>query len=281
MGVAGLEPELAEVAGVEGDGSGDGDGERYGLADGEELGSAAGAFAPGFESGDIEGQGGGGEGAGGGSPGGIQQWGGGLTGGGAQEVHIEEGVHLQGSGTEDVHAHADHAVEDNGGGHPEVFLIEAPVAGVLQAQERERPHAAQRGGAGVAGAGAEFHGLAHGEGAEGVAAGIGRGAVGERAVRAHHHPLQRVGDGGIVGAGFVGDQEVEIVRAALEQGADAQRLGASFVIGINLVQGIGQRGNSGWPATDVGSGGVDATSVTRDKEGNLYFGLLTANYSDP
>ena len=38
---------------------------------------------------------------------------------------------------------------------------------------------------------------------------------------------------------------------------------------------------SGWPATDVGSGGVDATSVTRDKDGNLYFGLLTANYSDP
>ncbi|MEO5804335.1 MAG: ThuA domain-containing protein [Verrucomicrobiota bacterium] len=37
----------------------------------------------------------------------------------------------------------------------------------------------------------------------------------------------------------------------------------------------------GWPPTDVGSGGVDATSVTRDNEGNIYFGLLTADYSNP
>jgi putative heme-binding domain-containing protein len=37
---------------------------------------------------------------------------------------------------------------------------------------------------------------------------------------------------------------------------------------------------NGWPPTDVGSGGVDATAVTRDKEGNLYFGLLTADYSN-
>ncbi|MEO7298912.1 MAG: ThuA domain-containing protein, partial [Verrucomicrobiota bacterium] len=36
----------------------------------------------------------------------------------------------------------------------------------------------------------------------------------------------------------------------------------------------------GWPATDVGSGGVDATSVTRDAEGNIYFGLLVADYSN-
>src|SRR5438128_7279016 len=35
-----------------------------------------------------------------------------------------------------------------------------------------------------------------------------------------------------------------------------------------------------WPPTDVGSGGVDATAVTLDKEGNLYFGLLTADYSN-
>ena len=38
---------------------------------------------------------------------------------------------------------------------------------------------------------------------------------------------------------------------------------------------------TGWPPTDVGSGGVDATAVTLDAEGNLYFGLLTADYSNP
>jgi putative heme-binding domain-containing protein len=38
---------------------------------------------------------------------------------------------------------------------------------------------------------------------------------------------------------------------------------------------------SGWPATDVASGGVDATAVTLDGAGNLYFGLLTANYANP
>jgi len=37
---------------------------------------------------------------------------------------------------------------------------------------------------------------------------------------------------------------------------------------------------SGWPPTDVGSGGVDATAVTLDKEGNVYFGLLVADYSN-
>src|SRR5947207_2171547 len=37
---------------------------------------------------------------------------------------------------------------------------------------------------------------------------------------------------------------------------------------------------SGWPATDVGSGGVDATAVTLDNEGNVYFGLLVADYSN-
>lgn len=37
---------------------------------------------------------------------------------------------------------------------------------------------------------------------------------------------------------------------------------------------------SGWPATDVGSGGVDATAVTLDKDGNLFFGLLVADYSN-
>lgn len=38
---------------------------------------------------------------------------------------------------------------------------------------------------------------------------------------------------------------------------------------------------SDWPATDVASGGVDATAVTLDPEGNLYFGLLVADYSNP
>src|SRR5690349_15449741 len=38
---------------------------------------------------------------------------------------------------------------------------------------------------------------------------------------------------------------------------------------------------TGWPPTDVGSGGVDATAVTTDREGNLYFGLLLADYSNP
>lgn len=37
---------------------------------------------------------------------------------------------------------------------------------------------------------------------------------------------------------------------------------------------------SGWPPTDVGSGGVDATSVTVDPQGNVYFGLLVADYSN-
>jgi putative heme-binding domain-containing protein len=38
---------------------------------------------------------------------------------------------------------------------------------------------------------------------------------------------------------------------------------------------------NGWPPTDVASGGVDASAVTVDGEGNLYFGLLTADYSNP
>jgi putative heme-binding domain-containing protein len=38
---------------------------------------------------------------------------------------------------------------------------------------------------------------------------------------------------------------------------------------------------SGWPKTDVASGGVDATAVTLDRKGNIYFGLLTADYSNP
>jgi putative heme-binding domain-containing protein len=38
---------------------------------------------------------------------------------------------------------------------------------------------------------------------------------------------------------------------------------------------------SGWPPTDVASGGVDATAVTLDKSGNVYFGLITADYSNP
>lgn len=38
---------------------------------------------------------------------------------------------------------------------------------------------------------------------------------------------------------------------------------------------------TGWPRTDVASGGVDATAVTADRDGNLYFGLLTADYSNP
>ncbi len=37
---------------------------------------------------------------------------------------------------------------------------------------------------------------------------------------------------------------------------------------------------SGWPASDVASGGVDATAVTLDKEGNVYFGLVVADYSN-
>jgi len=38
---------------------------------------------------------------------------------------------------------------------------------------------------------------------------------------------------------------------------------------------------NGWPPTDVASGGVDATAVTLDKQGNLYFGLIAADYSNP
>jgi putative heme-binding domain-containing protein len=38
---------------------------------------------------------------------------------------------------------------------------------------------------------------------------------------------------------------------------------------------------TGWPPTDVASGGVDATGVTLDREGNIYFGLIAADYSNP
>jgi putative heme-binding domain-containing protein len=37
---------------------------------------------------------------------------------------------------------------------------------------------------------------------------------------------------------------------------------------------------SEWPGKDVASGNVDATGVTMDASGNLYFGLLTANYAN-
>jgi len=37
---------------------------------------------------------------------------------------------------------------------------------------------------------------------------------------------------------------------------------------------------TGWPGTDVGSGGVDATAVTLDAEGHVYFGLMVADYSN-
>jgi putative heme-binding domain-containing protein len=38
---------------------------------------------------------------------------------------------------------------------------------------------------------------------------------------------------------------------------------------------------SGWPATDAKSGGVDAAGLAKDYEGNVYFGLITADYSNP
>ena len=38
---------------------------------------------------------------------------------------------------------------------------------------------------------------------------------------------------------------------------------------------------TGWPPTDVASGGVDATAVCLDRKGNAYFGLLVADYSNP
>lgn len=38
---------------------------------------------------------------------------------------------------------------------------------------------------------------------------------------------------------------------------------------------------SDWPGKDTASGNVDATGVTMDAKGNLYFGLLTANYANP
>ncbi len=39
--------------------------------------------------------------------------------------------------------------------------------------------------------------------------------------------------------------------------------------------------SEGWPPTDVASGGVDATAVTVDRDGNVYFGLMCADYSNP
>ncbi len=38
---------------------------------------------------------------------------------------------------------------------------------------------------------------------------------------------------------------------------------------------------NGWPPTDVASGGVDASALTVDMEGNIYFGLLVADYANP
>lgn len=38
---------------------------------------------------------------------------------------------------------------------------------------------------------------------------------------------------------------------------------------------------TGWAPTDVTSGGVDATGVTLDAKGNIYFGVICANYSNP
>lgn len=37
---------------------------------------------------------------------------------------------------------------------------------------------------------------------------------------------------------------------------------------------------SGWPPTDAASGGVDATAVAVDPQGNVYFGLLVADYAN-
>lgn len=39
--------------------------------------------------------------------------------------------------------------------------------------------------------------------------------------------------------------------------------------------------SQGWPPTDVVSGGVDATAVTLDADGNLFFGIMCADYSNP
>ena len=39
--------------------------------------------------------------------------------------------------------------------------------------------------------------------------------------------------------------------------------------------------DSGWEKTDVGSGGVDATAVTLDTKGNVYFGVICANQFQP
>lgn len=38
---------------------------------------------------------------------------------------------------------------------------------------------------------------------------------------------------------------------------------------------------SGWAPTDVASGGVDAIGLTLDRHGDIYFGLITADYSNP
>jgi len=39
--------------------------------------------------------------------------------------------------------------------------------------------------------------------------------------------------------------------------------------------------STNWPPTEAFSGNVDATSITEDKDGDLYFGLLTENYANP
>ena len=53
--VAGLEPELVEVSGVEGDRRGDFHEERSRIANSQQLRHSAGALAPGFEAGGSDG----------------------------------------------------------------------------------------------------------------------------------------------------------------------------------------------------------------------------------
>lgn len=82
--------------------------------------------------------------------------------------------------------------------------------------------------------------MAAGEGAEGVAAGVGGDLVGELGIDSGDHPLDGVGGAGVVGAVVVGNQQSQTARAALEDGADAEGAGEIAGLGGDLGEGLGQ-----------------------------------------
>jgi hypothetical protein len=118
-------------------------------------------------------------------------------------------------------------------------------SGSSNCRDDEGADAAGRRAVCVGHAGAEFHRLAAGEGAEGVAAaaGVGGDSVGEVRIHADDHPLDGVGGGGVVETVVIGNQQLQPARAALEDGANAEGAeGAVEIAGLgsDLGEGGGQ-----------------------------------------